>query len=473
MATVTQNRDSAPTQKPSLLPMVIMFVVAVALTIVYTAWGGIPAPEYRVTFIIGVGLVLALIAVLIVSGWHLLVRPITSGKTIQRADSLSATLRTLLAVLISVTALNNVVGIVWDDVWHHTFGIPLGKDFFWAPHILIYTFLGSVSLIALVAFYFLGIRSKGTYQRRFRANPVVGILVLAGIFFVFATPTDPLWHTLYGAEIGAWSFPHILLLWSISSAMMMVPMLLVTTMPKRDWGSVLKIRAKDVIIIATYAFMSSALLILLTTEWDGIENLSAENLSIVMSRPDWLLTTTIVFIIGITGSLALHTTRRTGSAILMGVLALGIRASLLEIVGTDTLTSNAWIIAVVVLLSMEIAYAAWGIVRGTPAPWWAAGIGATLGLIAVLPFFDRLFVYPILSASSIPMVIVTGFIAACATHWAGRHLAERLWGFSDIPADAQPSATENRVIHRIAPAAYLIVIVITVAWAATAPPPPL
>lgn len=471
MATTTQNLNSAPTQKTSILPMLIMFVVALALTIIYTIWGGIPAPEYRVTFVIGVGLVLVLIAVLIVAGWHLLVRPIPSSTTIQRADSLSTTLRTLLAVLISVAALNNVVGSIWDDAWHHTFGVPLGEDFLWPPHILIYTFLGSVSLIALVAFYFLGIRSKGSYQRRFRANPVVGILVLTGIFFVFATPTDPLWHTLYGVEIGAWSFPHVLLLWSISSAMMMVPMLLVTTMPKQDWGNALKIRTKDVIIIMTYAFMSGALLVLLTTEWDGIENLSAENLSIVMSRPDWLLTTTIVFIAGITGSLALHTTRRTGSALLMGVLALGIRAFLLEIVGTDTLTSNAWIIAVVVLLGVEIVYAVWGSVRGTPAPWWATGIGATLGLVAILPFFDRLFVYPVLSASSLPMVIATGFIAAGATHWAGRHLAERLWGFSNIPADTQPSATENRVLHLIAPAAYLIVTVITVAWAATAPAP--
>ena len=109
-------------------------------------------------------------------------------------------------------------------MWHRSFGLPFGEDLLWRPHLLLYFGFLSVSALAGVALLILlrgssDLQSRPSLQQRFRAQPVLGLLTLVGGFLIFAIPADPVWHTLYGEDITAWSLPHLIL--TISFAMIM------------------------------------------------------------------------------------------------------------------------------------------------------------------------------------------------------------------------------------------------------------
>jgi len=110
-----------------------------------------------------------------------------------------------------------VAGTIFDTLWHMWLG-GFGNDFLWFPHQLIY---GSFLIDMLVAGSVLVsiLRRPGSVRANARREPALGMAALASAYAVFSTPSDLLWHRIYGLDLTAWSLPHMLL---VSMFMVMV-----------------------------------------------------------------------------------------------------------------------------------------------------------------------------------------------------------------------------------------------------------
>ena len=120
-----------------------------------------------------------------------------------------------LAVFFDLMAFG--VGFAADRRWHAT--NPF-EDFFSPPHLFIYSmhFLATLTL--------LGITFRPDLRRHFGPAfrlfpfpfPVPGAIGIAGAGFVItalAGVFDSIWHTRFGLDETAWSFPHSMLGWGI------------------------------------------------------------------------------------------------------------------------------------------------------------------------------------------------------------------------------------------------------------------
>jgi hypothetical protein len=134
----------------------------------------------------------------------------TSVPPTGRASARSAYRWLLAAVVLSLLAFG--VGAAWDRAWHTR--NPF-EDFFSPPHLFIYTthFLATLAL-AKIAFA-PGLRVHFGRPMRLPilgempaalifAGGGFGIIALAGFF-------DAIWHSAFGLDETAWSFPHAML----------------------------------------------------------------------------------------------------------------------------------------------------------------------------------------------------------------------------------------------------------------------
>jgi hypothetical protein len=126
--------------------------------------------------------------------------------------SASAAYRLLwLAVVFDLLAFG--VGFGWDRRWHATHPF---EDFFSPPHLFIYSmhFLATLTLMWITFMPDL----RAHFGRAFRLFPflfaVPGAIAIAGGGFVvtaLAGMFDAIWHTAFGLDETAWSFPHSML----------------------------------------------------------------------------------------------------------------------------------------------------------------------------------------------------------------------------------------------------------------------
>src|SRR5262245_37249239 len=200
----------------------------VALGLIFAAlayWGG--APRRDAAFFAGVIILLAALGLYGALVWALLFKPLPEeAPPLPRTSARS---RQILALLVGICGVNFVVGGIWDAVWHLNYGIPFGQDLLWRPHLLLYS---SFLLIAGFAFGGLNIvlkNGQGSLQRRFRQNPLVGLLALVSGFMLVIVPADPLWHMIYGEDISAWSLPHLVLAAGFSLVMIVSAMIQAST----------------------------------------------------------------------------------------------------------------------------------------------------------------------------------------------------------------------------------------------------
>jgi hypothetical protein len=116
-----------------------------------------------------------------------------------------------LAVVFDVLAFG--VGFGWDRRWHATHPF---EDFFSPPHLFVYSmhFLATLTLMWIT--FKPDLRSH--FGRAFRLAPfpfpVPGEIAIAGGGFVLtalAGMFDAIWHTSFGLDETAWSFPHSML----------------------------------------------------------------------------------------------------------------------------------------------------------------------------------------------------------------------------------------------------------------------
>ncbi|HYL43841.1 MAG TPA: hypothetical protein VEU97_10680 [Ktedonobacteraceae bacterium] len=127
-------------------------------------------------------------------------------------------LRQAGAWIILYLLLQAQLGLAWDREWHDL----VGRDQFWIPpHIMMYSGLGGVGIVALVLILADTIR----YRRRkpgvddgstvhifwmFHA-PLGFLMVGFGAFTdLLAAPFDNYWHQLYGIDVTLWSPFHLM-----------------------------------------------------------------------------------------------------------------------------------------------------------------------------------------------------------------------------------------------------------------------
>ena len=445
----------------TVLPVAIGVVILVALAY----WGG-PPEQNRSLFFLGIGALLVMLGLLGALGWLLLARPMPKGTQAVSGGVLRASFRQLLALALTVSSVSIIVGAYWDEVWHTEYGVPFGEDFFWRPHLLMYFGLGLVMALAALGVFLLWRGGRGSWPARFRANPPLAYLALLATFLFYILPADPMWHFIYGEDISAWSLPHILLAVSFALISIVAVAILLSTMPERSWRT-LRPTPQDGLVVVALAFSLNILLQLMTTEWDALTSVQRGGSPVFWGRPEWLLPATIAFLATFTGTLANHATRALGSATVVGLVALGVRLALLSAFDLRILSADAWLVSLPVLVATDLV-AAFGVWRYSCAPrWWQTGSAAAAGMaVAGLPLLSGLFVYPEVSTTTLPMMLLMVFVLALFAGWAASTLGNTL-----ATRHKHVERTTGRTLEWTAPLALALMLGFVIFFIGTATPP--
>jgi len=411
--------------KGSYLTNVVRKTATVALLVVLfgalLTWAGLPAREQLPAFLLGAGILGGLLATMGYLGWYLLLKPLPTGHKKPAASALKPGYRRLLSALVAISGINIVVGGFWDEVWHRKYGLPFGEDLLWRPHLLLYA--GFTLLVGLSFFGLIHLlrRGRGSHQQRFRADPIVGLLVLVGGFLIYALPADPLWHIIYGEDISAWSLPHLVLTVSFLLIVLLAAAIQLSTVPARRWAWLHRGRSSDVLPLMMAAFGQVVLLQVLTTEWDTGSSF------VVSNRPEWLLPALLTAVATFTGAWITHATRLIGAGSAAGLIALGIRGALVALFGYDGVTASPWIAALPALLGMDVWYAL-NHLRRSRTPDLISTATAALAAAAIIgyPVVNALFFYPTIGGGNLFVMLLASFSAAVGGSWLGRRLGDYL-----------------------------------------------
>jgi hypothetical protein len=391
------------------LQAVVLIAATLLFFVMFSFWSGVPSGENALPFWIGTGVMVVVLSLFGVATWHLLFRPLTDGQTAE-AQPISASARRAMAMLLGTGGFGIVVGTFWDEVWHRQYGIPFGEDFFWRPHLLMYFgFLVAIGLAA--GGMLLMLRGTASLQQRFRANPVIGLLILLAAFLLYVLPADPLWHQIYGEDLTAWSMPHLLVVSSFILILLLAVAIHMSTQAQRDWSTPARLRLPDLLPLLMFAIISLQWNQFFMVEWD------AEAL-FVLARPEWLLPVLIVAGATLLGVMANHTLRVFGAATLTGVLGLALRFGLIQLFDVgDMMFTNAWLLALPSMLLIDVWYA---FRRGD---WLGAGAAGALGMgLGLLTVFDQ--IYRLFAIRNLPITLIMVLAASVATAWLGAALGD-------------------------------------------------
>ncbi|MYD11590.1 MAG: hypothetical protein F4X02_16295, partial [Chloroflexi bacterium] len=311
------------------LPWVIAAVVGLGLFVAFAVWGGIPADVSAGAFWAQSGVFLLVLCVFAIAFWHLLARPLAPGLRQPRKDALTFRAREVLALVLAFGGVAGVVGSLWDEVWHRTYGIPFGEDLFWRPHLLIYFGFATAGACGFWALLYLNRRLRGNFQQRFRANTMVGLLIMNAAFLLYALPADPVWHLIFGEDITPWSVPHLILLVSFVLTQLLALALHVSTWRRHEWHVIFRLRLSDSLSLLILATMQMVWLQLMLIDWDAA--IVGVNLGpLELYRPEWLLAANLTACTAFAGVVATRVTPSPGAATAAGELAQVIRLLLIR-----------------------------------------------------------------------------------------------------------------------------------------------
>ncbi len=270
------------------LPWIIAGVAGVGLFIAFAIWGGIPADVSAAAFWAQSAIFLLVICAFVIALWRLLIRPLAPGLRQPQKQALTFRARELLALILALGGFATVVGGLWDEVWHRSYGIPFGEDLLWRPHLLIYFGFATASVCGFWALLYLNRHLRGNFQQRFRANTMVGLLIMNAAFLLYALPADPVWHLIFGEDITPWSVPHLILLISFVVTQLLALDLHVSTWKRHEWHVIFKLRLDDSLSLLILAAMQMLWLQLMLIDWDAaIVGVAFGPLDLY--RPEWLL----------------------------------------------------------------------------------------------------------------------------------------------------------------------------------------
>ncbi len=233
-----------------------------------------------------------------------------------------------LAGLLGLSAALMISGALWDASMHLLTGeVPGGEDFLWPPHLMIYSAFLLSLLVAGVSLAIVarrGWRGGQRDPRRWvRAQPYLGVVVLASGFSLLSVPGDALWHELFGVDLTAWSPPHVML--ALTSGSVLAAGVALLARGTSRLGPTLADRLG---MMALLGLMLNVFLVVGTLEWE----LPGELHHLVLARPGWSYPV-------VSGSLALITLAlakaiipsrwsATGAAIAFYLFRLGVTAGL-------------------------------------------------------------------------------------------------------------------------------------------------
>lgn len=421
-------------------------------------WAGVPRQGVT-AFVIGIVVLVGVTLGYGFGAWLLLFRPAQGGEASAPREILSPESRRLLALLLAVGALCLTVGGFWDEVWHRKYGLPFGQDLFWRPHLLIYFGLLLPPALAGVSLILLLTRGVGSLRRRLRADTGLAWMVLLGGFLLFNVPADPIWHTIYGADISAWSLPHLVLMISaIMLALLGSYFLLSTPRPPARWASLIAHRPVYVLV-----FFTSAMSILAQVLIGDF----AHGNPMVPLRPVWLLPALITTVALLMGTLTLHATRAYGAATALGLLTVLVRFAMVQAFDFPQIRPAAWLPLLPLLLALDLVYA-FRIRRGRGVP---SALGSGLAAVAgaavsmgLLPYF---YDFPPRTVPEIGMSLGACLVAGTAASWLGRLIGDSLAGGTG----ARAVESGPRRMVWVAPLVLSASIVVIVYMIATAIPP--
>jgi hypothetical protein len=391
-------------------------------------FGGLPSPDEMPVFMFGTVVLVGFSLAILGLAWYFLFRPLPENYAISPSP-LSPFVRQGLGLILIISMSLVAVGGAWDEAWHTLYGVPFGEDFFWRPHILIYTGFITLILFSAIILFALLRNGKGTISQRLRSDSLFAYIIFIGLFMVYALPADPIWHEIYGEDLTAFSIPHILLGFIFLLPLIIGVGIFVSSSPKRIWQSIFRFRGIDIPPLFAFIGMQLVLCMLLLSNWELLNlqpNISPTDIS--RSFPDWLLPVFLVFIGAFIGIMANHSLRYYGVASVIGLISLGFRLLLLRLLDHELQNAPSWIIVLLVYLVIDIFYAIF-LRNGTAPKWWQSGIVAGLGMsIFGLPLINMLYPLPEVSLSNLPVMLIAslggGLLAAWFAQAIGDNLAE-------------------------------------------------
>lgn len=384
-----------------------------------TLLAGLPTGDGMVGFALGMLALIVFTALFGLASWHLLIRPMPAGLQATNRIAISPFKRSIIALLLTLGTLSIGIAGIWDEIWHVKYGIPFGEDFFWRPHIMLYFSFLSVIGIGAWSWLMLMRHGKGTLQQRFRANPLLGVSFLSGVYTIYSVGADPIWHKLYGRDLTTWSVPHLLLLILILIMGLLAATYHKTLMPKREWGFNLNVSWRDLLIIMVWAGAMVDFMLILTLQWNSAaQSLATRQYEQILTYPDWLYPAFITFMATLFGGFALHSTRRVGSATLVALIALAVRFGLDNGFGGVRIGTTPIGILLPTMVLLDVWYAL-SIARTGKAPsyWMTAGVVSLfIGIVGfvLFPVF-----YPFIPSDVmlIPARLIASFVTAAASLW--------------------------------------------------------
>lgn len=456
----------------------VIAVLVVALFLLLAYWGGFPEHvsvgtlAFGLIFLIGVVLFFGFLV------YYFYIAPLSEKEQNSLATSSSSPqIRYVVATGAIIAATFITIGLFWDELWHRLYGVgAVVNDFFWRPHILLYAGMGINAIFALGGMFLIMQRGKGTLRQRFRAEPLVGLLTLAAGFQIVTAPLDPMWHQIFGLDITAWSLPHLLLGTGLLAVMLVgssIQFSLVERRPWRFWGHV---SLNEVLALILITLAATVLFQFGTTEWESIGPTIDPNYSFFL-RPEWLYPVVLISMSLFIGMIALHLTRRVGSATLVFALALLLRLLLLAVFNGDTahMTYKTNVLSLIPLLALDLYYAyrlRAGSIDQPSTPLIGSLVLALTTFVVTLPLIGQTLYYPRLYPTVVLGMVVFGLLMAVAAGWAGSHVGAWLRNLGGSTAEQPAAATTETVrIFWVGAGALIAVLAFMVIFISTATPP--
>ncbi len=445
------------------LPWIIAGATGVGLFVAFAVWGGIPADVSAGAFWAQSAIFLLVICAFVIAFWHLLVRPLAPGLRQPQKQALTFRARELLALILAFGGFATVVGGLWDEVWHRSYGIPFGEDLLWRPHLLIYFGFATAIGCGCWALLYLNRHLRGNFQQRFRANTMVGLLIMNAAFLLYALPADPVWHLIFGEDITPWSVPHLILLISFVVTQLLALDLHVSTWRRHDWHVIFKLRLDDSLSLLILAAMQMLWLQLMLIDWDAAI-VGATFGPLDLYRPEWLLAANLTACVAFVGVVATRVTRCAGAATAAGLLALVIRLILIRLFNAEMLQVAAWLAALLPLIAIDIwAYYSSAIRKREPS-WRGTAVAVIAAMVLNAPLMRSLYQLPNADDLAYAAAIIA---TAGGMSWFANQLADAMLR----QREATVSATSERqsikpIISFGILAAFLGFIVVFIATAA-------
>jgi hypothetical protein len=425
-------------------------LVAVVWLGFITVMGGTPPPEMMTVFVIGVLVTIGGTAVIGAIGWHLLVRPLPTGQKVVYKQLLTGQRRHIVGLLMVIGLVNVAIGSTWDEIWHSNYGIPFGEDFFWRPHQMLY--FGFIVTIGVAAWglYNVLMKGEGTLQQRFRSDPVVGLAIISGAYLAFALPADPIWHSIYGVDLTAWSLPHVVLLVMVLLMGISAAAMQLSSEPARQWAAIWQGGTwRDGLMVIIFTSVMMVYLLVFIIEWyffptrPGLFTLEIDFLS---KRPDWLLSALLLLISVFIGGIALFTTRRIGVVTLMALIGLGTRFIVEAVLQSPYTGMTPYVVIVPAMLALDVASYVL-LVQRQQFNRLILALAVTLTFAVIgLPAMSMLFAYPQVTLTNAPIVIIVAFIVTYISLWMAEVVGDFLRGLEVADATAAVAAPVTRRI---------------------------